>query len=183
MRETASAPAASTAFAISVISVTLGESLTTSGFLVACRTAAVMRSAESQCTPNAAPPFFTFGQEIFSSIMWTSVWSSRSAIVTHSSMVEPAMLARITVSLVSRYGSSRSIKASMPGFCKPTEFSMPDGVSAIRGEGLPGRGVMVVPLVAIPPTLESGNSSSYSCPYPNTPEAGIIGFLNGTPAT
>ena len=164
MRETLSAPADSTALAISVMLVTLGESFTISGFLVAFRTAAVIISALSQCTPNAAPPFFTLGQEMFNSIICTSVSSSFSAMETHSSMVEPAIFARITVSFVRRFGSSRSRNASIPGFCNPTEFSIPLGVSAIRGAGLPGRGCPVVPLVAMPPSSESGNSFSDSLP-------------------
>ena len=38
------------------------------------------------------------------------------------------------------------ITASMPGFCRPTALSMPPGVSAMRGVGLPNRGSSVVPL-------------------------------------
>ncbi len=69
MSETASAPAASTDFAMSAMLVTLGESFTTRGFFVALRTFLVTSAAISQLVPNAAPPCLTFGQEIFSSIM------------------------------------------------------------------------------------------------------------------
>ncbi len=77
--EMLSAPSASTAFAISVMLVTFGVSLTISGLLVAALTAFVTEEAPSQVTPQVAPPALTFGQEMFSSIMSTSVESSASA--------------------------------------------------------------------------------------------------------
>ena len=73
MSEIASAPAASTARAISVMLVTLGDSLTISGLSgQCCLTMEVMRSAPAHDVPNAAPPAFTLGQEMFSSTMSTS---------------------------------------------------------------------------------------------------------------
>ena len=64
-------------------------------------------------------------------------------------------------------------------------MSIPDGVSAILGDGLPFLLVIVVPLVAIPPSFDKGKSSSlkfkYPRPYPKTPKAGITGFLKSTP--
>ena len=50
--ETASAPAASAAFAIEAISVTFGLSFTTSGFVQCLRTAEVIASTDSQLVPN-----------------------------------------------------------------------------------------------------------------------------------
>ena len=66
--ETASAPSPSTAFAISVISVTLGDSFTIRVLFHTSRTAFVTSAAEQAEVPNAIPPSFTFGQEILSSI-------------------------------------------------------------------------------------------------------------------
>ena len=66
--ETLSAPAPSTARAISVMSVTFGESFTISVFLYALRTALTTSAAPRAVTPKAIPPCFTFGQEIFSSM-------------------------------------------------------------------------------------------------------------------
>ena len=43
-------------------------------------------------------------------------------------------------------GSSSAMTFSTPGFCSPTALSIPPGVSAIRGAGLPNRGSCVVPL-------------------------------------
>ena len=80
MREIASAPAASTAAAISPISATFGESLTISGFLQTLRTFAVIPAAFSQLVPNCTPPCLTLGQEIFISIISTSESERRSAI-------------------------------------------------------------------------------------------------------
>ena len=67
--ETASAPSASTALAISVILVTLGESFTTRGFDVAFLTFEVISAALVHDVPNAAPPCFTLGHDILSSII------------------------------------------------------------------------------------------------------------------
>ena len=68
MSETLSAPSASTARAISAMSVTLGESFTMSVLSYTCRTARTTLAAPSQVTPNAMPPLFTLGQEMFSSM-------------------------------------------------------------------------------------------------------------------
>ena len=78
--ETASAPALSAASAISEMSVTFGESFTISGFLQCARTAFVMSSTPAQLVPNCTPPCFTFGQEMFISIMSMSVSFSFSAM-------------------------------------------------------------------------------------------------------
>jgi hypothetical protein len=48
------------------------------------------------------------------------------------------------------------MKASTPGFCKPTALSMPPGVSAQRGVGLPTHGMDEMPFVIKPPRLPSG---------------------------
>ena len=54
--DTPSAPAASHALAISVISVTLGESLIIMGLFVTALTAFVTAAAFSALVPNASPP-------------------------------------------------------------------------------------------------------------------------------
>ena len=61
-------PSASTALAISVISVTLGDSFTMSVLGYTLRTAFVTRAAETADVPKAIPPSFTFGHEILSSM-------------------------------------------------------------------------------------------------------------------
>jgi len=66
--ETESAPSSSTAFAISAMLVTLGESFTIIVLSYTSRTAFVTAPAIGQEVPNAIPPSFTLGQEIFSSI-------------------------------------------------------------------------------------------------------------------
>ena len=62
------------------MSATFGESLTISGFLQYFRTAAVMEPTPAQEVPNWTPPCLTFGQDMFISIMSTSVSESFSAI-------------------------------------------------------------------------------------------------------
>ncbi len=156
MSETASAPASSTARAIDTISVTFGESLTIIGLEVRRRIWATTSAAEVQEVPNAAPPSLTFGQEMLTSSRSIPLLSSRSAIAQYSSTVLPATFAMTTTSRLFRWGSSFCRNASTPGFCSPTELSIPDGVSAIRQGGLPCRSCRVVPLTEMPPSRSIG---------------------------
>ena len=68
MRDTESAPSASAARAISVMSVTFGESFTMSVRGYMFRTACTTSAALLGHVPNAIPPCFTLGQDMFSSI-------------------------------------------------------------------------------------------------------------------
>ena len=67
MSDTASAPAASAARAISVMSVTLGVSLTMSGRFVAARHSPTTFSTEGTWQPMVMPPASTLGHEMFTS--------------------------------------------------------------------------------------------------------------------
>ena len=78
--EIASAPFASADCAIDAMSVTFGLSFTISGFLQYFLTAAVIAPTDSQLVPNCTPPLLTFGHEMLSSIISTSVSLSFSAI-------------------------------------------------------------------------------------------------------
>ena len=71
IRDTASAPPASTALAISVISVTLGLNFIITGCLATFFTAFVIRSAEAGTCPKAIPPSFTLGQDMLISSIST----------------------------------------------------------------------------------------------------------------
>ncbi len=81
IRDTASAPASSTAFAIMTISVTLGESFKMTGFFVWDLAALTTAVAAAGSVPNTMPPSLTFGQETFSSMAATPSTSSISARV------------------------------------------------------------------------------------------------------
>ena len=61
-------------------------------------------------------------------------------------------------------GTSSAITASMPGFWRPTAFSIPEAVSAIRGWGLPSRGSAVVPFQEKLPKMSRSYNSAYSRP-------------------
>src|SRR3990172_10073242 len=65
IRETASAPASETAFAIIVMSVTLGDSFTIKGSFVFFLTALTTRKAKSGFVPNSSHPSFLLGHDIF----------------------------------------------------------------------------------------------------------------------
>ena len=79
-----------------------------------------------------------FGQEMFSSIAATPSASDRMrASSTYSSIVVPQMLTK-TIALRSRSsGSFSRMKRWTPMPCRPIAFSMPDGVSTMRGGGVP----------------------------------------------
>ena len=61
-----------------------------------------------------------------------------------------AMIGRFGYSLCNQ-GNFSERTASSPGFCRPIAFSIPAGVSATRGVGLPKRGSRVVALIMIDP--------------------------------
>ncbi len=68
----------------------------------------------------------------------------------------------------------------MPGPCSPIEFSMPLGVSAIRGVGRPDRGLSMTDLVTIAPILDTSMNWASSRPAPAHPDAVMIGLGSST---
>ena len=79
IRQMPSAPASSHARAIVTMSVTLGESLMKTGFVVTAFTARVTSAAASGQVPNDMPPCRTLGHETLTSISPTcSCLSMRS---------------------------------------------------------------------------------------------------------
>ena len=181
MSESASAPADSAARAISAISVTFGDSLTISGFFALALAAETTSSTIFGWVPNAMPPHFTFGQEMFISMRSTSASEIFSTMPSYSSTVLPETLAIILVSYRRRNGICSSMKRSMPGFCRPTQLRIPCGVSAMRGAGLPRRSVGVRPFTPMPPSWDRSKNSPYSWPKPKVPDAVVIGFFSSTP--
>ena len=96
-------------------------------------------------------------------------------------MLCPPMLAMSTVSNLRMFAMPCSINASMPGFCSPTLFIMPDGVSYTRMPSLPSLGCKVSPLELMPPRQLTSYNSLNSSPNPNVPDAAMMGFLNDIP--
>ena len=96
---------------------------------------------------------------------------------TYSSAACPDTFTMVRVSCAASQGRVFSQNASTPGFCKPMEFSMPDGVSAMRGVGLPSQGVKETPLVVMAPRRATSKKSAYSLPEPKVPEASVTGFF------
>ena len=134
IRDMASAPASSTAKAISLISVTLGLSLTITGRLVADLTAEVALAASSGSTPNSAPPAETLGQLMFSSMpLIPGTPSNLLVTATYSSMVSPAIFTITGTCQLAHTGAFSLIRASTPMFSRPTELSRPPAVSTSRG--------------------------------------------------
>ena len=117
IRDKQSAPPASAAFAITVISVTFGLSFMMIGCLALALTAFVMASTAFGSCPKAIPPSLTFGQEILISSISTLGSSARRSTTSRYSSVEwPHTLTMTFVSYFSKNGRSLFEKRSMPGF-------------------------------------------------------------------
>ena len=183
MRERASAPAASTALAMVVISVTLGDNLTITGFFVLSLTLRVTAAAASGWVPKTMPPSLTLGQEILTSRPATPSTSRSAAICPYSSTLPAETLTMSGVlQAAPTLGRISLLKASTPGFSRPMQLSIPAGVSATRTPGLPGRGKGVMPLEMMAPTASRSRKSAYSMPNPKVPDAPITGVFMEMPA-
>ena len=158
----ASAPWASAMRAKTVMSVTFGDSFTMSGFRLAARTSETTRSVCAGSVPKAIPPCFTFGQEILSSTAATSAMPfSRAASSAYSSAVLPLILIINGMCSCGRIsGNTRRTNSSYPTFSKPTQLSIPDGVSAIRTPALPSRGSSVNPFSTAAPSIFGSKKSA-----------------------
>ena len=77
---------------------------------------------------------------------------SISAMATNWSSSSPAMLAITAVPTVRKYGRWWVMKCSMPSLSRPIALSIPDAVSAVRGVGLPARGLNVTVFGITPPS-------------------------------
>src|SRR6267378_3077241 len=73
-------------------------------------------------------------------------------------------------------GSLSLTKTSTPTFCKPTAFSIPDGVSESLGAGAPSIGCREIPLVTKPPRRFKFTRWVNSNPYPKVPLAAMMGL-------
>ena len=151
MRLMPSAPSVSQALAISVISVTLGESFIIIGLSVIQRTAFTTSAAIFGSVPKLIPPPCTLGQLMFTSyqpiMSDTADLSSLFTTSAYSSVEKPLTLAMTGLwKTLSSFGSSSLMTSLTPGFCRPTELSMPDGHSAMRGVSFPNLVSRVVPL-------------------------------------
>ena len=62
----------------------------------------------------------------------------------------------------------------MPGPCKPIELSIPEGVSAIRGVGLPYLGLFITDLVTTAPILCRSKNCANSLPELAQPLASTL---------
>ena len=60
--------------------------------------------------------------------------------------------------------ASRATNRCTPMPCRPIAFSMPAGVSTIRGGGWPSRSARNSPLTATPPSVDRSTTSAYSTP-------------------
>lgn len=123
IREMTSAPPYSAAFAISVISVTLGVNFIDMGCFAIFLISLVMYSTILGSCPKAIPPCSTFGQEILISNIATSCSDRRSTTCRYSSTVFPHTLTIIFVSNCFKKGISRSKKHQSLDFASQLHLS------------------------------------------------------------
>ncbi|CAB4804924.1 unannotated protein [freshwater metagenome] len=110
-----------------------------------------------------------------SSALIPGVERTLRASVAYSSTVSPA-IETITLAFSStNHGTSFAKKASMPGPCRPIEFNIPEGVSAMRGVGRPWRGLFITDFVTTAPISRSGKNCANSLPELAHPLAVKIG--------
>ena len=163
--EIASAPASSAARANDATSVTFGVSFGMTGSRVTLRTALTTACVPGRLQPKVMPPSLMFGQEMFSSIAATPSASDRiRASSTYSSSVVPQMLTKTTARRRRSSGSFSSMNRCTPMPCRPMAFSIPDGVSTMRGGGCPSRAFRNNPFTATPPSDGGSTASAYSTP-------------------
>ena len=142
------------------------------------RTPSITRRDASGSQANTNPRFSTFGQEIFTSrALIPATDLTLRANVAYSSTVSPA-IETITLDFCSiNQGTSFAKKASIPGPCKPIEFNIPEGVSAIRGVALPYLGLFITDFVTTAPISFKSKNCANSLPELAQPLAVNIGVL------
>ena len=142
------------------------------------RTPSITRREASGSQAKTIPRFSTLGQEILtSSALIPETDRTFRARVAYSSTVSPAMETITRDFCSTSHGTSFARKASIPGPCNPIELSMPDGVSAIRGVGLPYRGLFITDFVTTAPISRSAKNCDNSLPELAHPLAVKMGVL------
>ena len=157
------APPAAAASAMAPMSATFGESLTSTGRSVSPRQRSTSARVSAASVPIEMHPLSTFGQETFSSIACTLAFAAMRATATAYSWGDhPPTLTINGTPSSARRGRAWSQNLSTPGFARPIELIIPLGVSAIRGGGLPSRGLSVTVLLtnAPRPSVPAINASS-----------------------
>ena len=125
------------------------------------------------------PRFSTLGQEIFtSSAEIPATPRSRRASEANSSAVSPAIETMMRAFCSTNQAKSFAKNASIPGPCKPIEFNIPLGVSAIRGVARPARGLVMIDFVTIAPMSRRSKNCANSLPELAQPLAVKIGVGN-----
>src|SRR3989337_4557226 len=74
------------------------------------------------------------------------------------------------------------MNVSTPTFGSPMAFSIPAGVSHMRGGGLPLLDFRAIPFTMIAPILLRSQYLDISSPYPAVPDASITGLRSFIPA-
>ena len=106
-----------------------------------------------------------FGQEMFSSMAATPSASDRIRVTsTYSSIVVPHTFTMTVAPRARSSGSFSRTKRCTPMPCRPMAFSMPAGVSTIRGGGCPARSLRKSPLTTTAPSEERSTTPAYSTP-------------------
>ena len=106
-----------------------------------------------------------FGHEMFSSMAATPSASERMRDTSaYSSIVLPQTLTITTAPSARSSGSVSCTKRWTPTPCRPIAFSMPAGVSTIRGGAWPSRSVRNRPFTQTAPSVARSIAAPYSTP-------------------
>ena len=176
----ASAPAATTAWAMAIRSGVLAESLTVIGIEVAARTARVTAAAVSASRakgrPNSAA---TLGHE-----MLTSIRSGAAALTCRATSAKPSTVSANTLAIRGTASGCRSARvwrristsASTPGLASPTALISPGPQSSTVGLGCPARGRGPHDFVVMPPAPQRATRAISAASVPRMPEASTSGL-------
>ena len=142
---------------------TFGESFTISGRLVTASQARVTAAAEAGVVGEEAAAVADVGQEMLTSSPAMPGTPSRVPASSNSAIDSPEMLA-MTGTRPAR-PDRRLVRTTprRPRFWRPIAFSIPAGVSAIRGSGC-RRAATVMPFEQIAPSRWMSTSGWYSVP-------------------
>ncbi len=93
------------------------------------------------------------------------------------------MLATTVAPVANNGGSSSASHVATPGPWRPTELSMPAGVSWTRGGGLPAHGSTDSDFTTTAPRPARSTCRASSSPWPAVPDAVITGWRSATDPT
>jgi len=177
------APALTADDAISVMSATLGVSLTMMGFVIVLLTVFTTFETRLGFCPISEPVFFTWGQDTFSSTASAPAFVRICAVWAYSFAVYPNTLAITGAFSVVFLSFVISLaKCCAPGLGRPIAFSrLWLLIWTMVGLGYPGCGFRLVDFVTTAPAPWRIASCRVGVVSPSMPAASMVGLDNRSP--